>query len=77
MYAFNSPVPIFTFCKVCETRLHTPEEWHDGRCALHASDKPAPVVSDPDWDMILEWIDAYTAADEPPTGVIKYPNRIA
>jgi hypothetical protein len=72
-----SPIPLYTFCRICECRLHTPEEWHDGRCALHASDKPAPVVSDPDWDMILEWIDAYTAADEPPTGVIPRPNRIA
>jgi hypothetical protein len=76
MYAFNSPVPIFTFCRICECRLHTPEEWHDGRCALHASDKPAPVVSDPDWNKILEWIDSYIEQPyEPPTGVIQRPNR--
>jgi hypothetical protein len=73
-----SPIPLYTFCRICECRLHTPEEWHDGRCALHASDKPAPVVSDPDWDMILEWIDSYIEQPyEPPTGVIPRPNRIA
>lgn len=73
-----SPIPLYTFCRVCECRLHTPEEWHDGRCALHASDTPARVVSVPDWDKILEWIDAYIEQPyEPPTGVIQRPNRSA
>lgn len=76
-----SPIPsqtLFTFCAICECRLHTPEEWCDGRCAFHARETPRPITVDPDWDAILAWIDSYTAApDVPPTGVIRYPNRRA
>lgn len=73
----NHPQTFFTFCRICESRLYLPEEWSAGLCTYHAAGSPRPVyVSDPDWQSILEWIDAYTA-DPPPTGVIPRPNRSA
>ena len=50
---------IYTFCKVCECRLYTPEEWGRGLCASHAMDATAlPQTHEPDWNAILEAIDA-------------------
>ena len=49
---------IYTFCRVCECRLHTPEEWLVGRCSLHASGHASPTSVEPDWNAILEAIDA-------------------
>lgn len=72
---------IFTFCKICECRLHTPEEWGAGLCAYHAidtaphktPDPPTPDIDDSEWRAILAWIDDYL--NEPPTGSIPRPNR--
>lgn len=73
--ALQSPIPIFTFCKICECRLHTPEEWGDGLCAFHASGSNRPVEHDPDWSELLRIVDSII--DEAPTGVIPRPNRRA
>lgn len=56
-----APIPhrtIYTFCRVCECRLNLPEEWSAGLCATHASSiTPTPHI-EPDWNAILEAIDA-------------------
>lgn len=50
----------FTFCRVCECRLNTVEEWSEGRCVEH-SVSPQPQLApakEYDWNALLEAIDA-------------------
>jgi hypothetical protein len=60
MFTLNPTQTIYTFCRVCECRLNTPEEWGRGLCASHASNTPSPLpeTKEPDWHAILEAIDA-------------------
>jgi hypothetical protein len=69
----NPSPTFFTFCKICECRLYTPEEWHNGLCTFHAAGLPRPTYSDPNWTELLSIIDRIL--DEAPTGVIPRPNR--
>lgn len=54
---FQTSTPLYTFCRICEARLNTPEEWGKGLCASHSSASPLPS-DEPDWNAILEAIDA-------------------
>lgn len=44
----------------CDARLHCFEEWAIGLCAFHADTNPTPLpqTDEPDWNAILEAIDA-------------------
>jgi hypothetical protein len=44
----------------CDARLHCFEEWAIGLCTFHADPEhaPLPAAPEPDWNAILEAIDA-------------------
>jgi predicted ATP-dependent serine protease len=79
---------MFSHCQKCGAILKINEEWHSGRCTdctqwadvLTRVDTiiKTPIAAPDDFAAIMAWIDSYIEQPyEPPTGVIKCPNRIA